>query len=173
MKRMKLLLVLPVAALLWYACQKSKQEPPVENDTVTMAGRTGSQELEEHIIPLSLAKEYSQRFLRIRDTVLPSLMTNAGALSEQFNMPLCETFNREAIDALMAVNGTQALRIYLGVDAQGQVRLVLLPVDDEGNNIITTLSGEGARAGKARGADEEDDGDAVENGHRPPPYPEL
>ena len=100
-------------------------------------------------------------------------MTNAGALSKQFNMPLCETFNREAIDALMAVNGTQALRIYMGVDAQGQVRLVLLPVDDEGNNIITTLSGEGARAGKARGADEEDDGEAVENGHRPPPYPDL
>lgn len=173
MKRIKLLLLLPAAALFVLSCQKSKQDQgQVQAGSPGLAGREGGEQLSEHIIPLSLAQQYSQRFLNLRDSVLPLLLSNGQFLEQQFNMPLCETFCRESIDALLAVDGASSVRIYLGVDDAGKMRLVLMPVDSEGNNIITTLSGGASKGLQGRGTDEEE-GDAVENGHRPPPYPDL
>lgn len=148
------------------SCAKSKQEPA--SAATGLSAREQGQKVSEHIIPMSKAIEYSRRFIYLRDTVLPGQLNNPGFLNQNMEIPFCETFCRESIDALLAVEGTQSVRIYFGVDENGKMRLVLLPVDDEGNNIITNLTGESSRGYQGKGQDEED-GDAVENGHRPPP----
>jgi hypothetical protein len=153
-----------VATLL--SCAKSKQE--TESPATSLAARERGQQVTEHIIPMSKAIEYSRRFIYLRDTVLPAQLNNPGFMEGNMEIPFCETFCRESIDALLAVEGTESVRIYFGVDESGKMRLVLLPVDDEGNNIITTLTGESSRGYQGKGQDEED-GEAVENGHRPPP----
>lgn len=153
-----------VATLL--SCAKSKQEPA--SAAAGLSAREPGQKVSEHIIPMSKAIEYSRRFIYLRDTVLPGQLNNPGFLNQSMEMPFCETFCRESIDALLSVEGTKSVRIYFGVDENGKMRLVLLPVDDEGNNIITNLTGESSRGYQGKGQDEED-GDAVENGHRPPP----
>lgn len=166
MKRMQSVLLLGVAVATLLSCNKSRQESqPTET-----AGRQNTQRVSQHIIPMSKAVEYSRRFIYLRDTVFPGQLREPSFLQQHFDMPFCETFNREAIDALLAAEGTASVRIYLGVDEQGRVRFVLLPVDSEGNNIITTLTGESARQEMGRGQNIDDSTNhAIENGYRPPP----
>lgn len=166
MKRMQSVLLLGVAVATLLSCNKSRQESqPTET-----GARQNSDRVSQHIIPMSKAVEYSRRFIYVRDTVLPAQLKNPAFLQQNFDMPFCETFNREAIDALLAAEGTASVRIYLGVDEQGRMRFVLLPVDDEGNNIITTLTGESARKDLGRGQNIDDSTNhAIENGYRPPP----
>lgn len=163
---MQSVLLLGVAVATLLSCNKSRQESqPTET-----AGRQSSARVTQHIIPMSKAIEYSRRFIYLRDTVFPEQLREPSFLQQHFDMPFCETFNREAIDALLAVDGTASVRVYLGVDEQGRVRFVLLPVDDEGNNIITNLTGESARQELGRGHDIDDSTNhAIENGYRPPP----
>lgn len=180
MKRMQWVLLLAIVAVaIVLSCNKSRQETTLTAETMT--ARRNSTELMQHVIPISQAEEYSRRFMYVRDTVLPAVLTDPSFLSENFDIPFCETFNREAIDALLAVEGTSSVRIYMGVDENGKVRFILLPVDAEGNNIIANLTGESSRKQLGRGQDDGDgdgegdgdgdidDGHAIENGYRPPP----
>ena len=60
-------------------------------------------------------------------------------LNKEFQLPYAESFNRDAIAALLNADGAVGIRIYLGRDDSNQVRLVLLPVDKFGNDIHTKL----------------------------------
>lgn len=92
-------------------------------------------------------------------------------LDSAFNLPNAEMFNRDAIAALLNAKGADGIRIYLGKDEKGQVRLVLLPVDGKGNDIHTTLVSRetalnvpGIESAKAQGNLQ-----AMESGQRCPP----
>jgi hypothetical protein len=127
----------------------------------------------QQIIPVQQGSQYSVKFVNLRDSVLPKQLRDSSFLNRQFNLPIAETFNRDAIIALLNAEGADGVRIYFGNDDKGLVRLVLMPVDKNGNDIVTKLTGtvnnkEGTPAAKAAALAA---GESVENGQRPPPPP--
>lgn len=124
----------------------------------------------QQIIPVAQGSQYSINFVNLRDSVLPKLIRDSSFLDRQFNLPIAETFNRDAIIALLNADGADGVRVYFGNDDKGLVRLVLMPVDKNGNDIVTKLTGTGRDkvAGQAARVAVQD-GESVENGQRPPP----
>jgi hypothetical protein len=123
----------------------------------------------EHVISIEEARTLRQGFLAGRKELQAKLGGNY--LDSAFNMPDGETFNRHAIAAILNAKGADALRIYLGKDDKGQIRMVLLPVDAEGKDILTTLvtrekamNVPGVPSAKAGSMDQ-----AMESGQRCPP----
>ncbi len=51
-------------------------------------------------------------------------------------MPTCETFDRAAFDALLAQPGCTGVRIYLGMDDENQVKLIVVGVNEKGCDIL-------------------------------------
>ncbi len=124
----------------------------------------------EQIIPVSQGSRLSNNFVHLRDSVLPAQLRDSSFLSTRFNLPIGETFNRDAIIALLNAPGAAGVRVYLGTDENGLVRMVLMPVDAQQKDIITKLTGNSTAAksaGQARTTTVE--GESVENGQRPPP----
>ncbi|SHN45302.1 hypothetical protein [Chitinophaga sp. CF418] len=91
----------------------------------------------EHVIPIDEARRLRQGFLAGRKELQSKLPGNY--LDSAFNIPDGETFNRHAIAAILNAKGATGLRIYMGKDEKGQIRMVLLPVDSSGTDILTTL----------------------------------
>ena len=124
----------------------------------------------QQIIPVKQGSQYSVKFVNLRDSVLPKQIRDSSFLERQFNLPIAETFNRDAIIALLNADGADGVRVYFGNDDKGLVRLVLMPVDKEGNDIVAKLTG--TLSEKAAGQATKlvaADGESVENGQRPPP----
>lgn len=157
--RYALLLVLVVS---FYGCKDPGGKIPFDE-----------KKAREHIIPVKQGSLYSSNFLNLRDSVLPRLIADSSFLPRRFTLPISETFNRDAIISLLNADGAQSVRIYFGTDDKGLVRLVLMPVDKDGKDIITKLTGKAgdaaAQAGTSTRSLSITDGDAVENGQRPPP----
>jgi len=63
---------------------------------------------------------------------LPSILQPSftGAL------PYAETFNRNVFEELLALENCIAVRAYLGLDDQQQIRLILVGVNDDGEDIL-------------------------------------
>ena len=123
----------------------------------------------EHVIPIDEARRLRQGFLTGRKELQSRLPGNY--LDSAFNIPEGETFNRHAIAAILNAKGAEGLRIYMGKDEKGQVRMVLLPVDSSGTDILTTLVSRDKAAiipgiQPARAANLEQ---AMESGQRCPP----
>jgi hypothetical protein len=122
-----------------------------------------------HIIPESQAREYlrsySVAFQDLRKQVKDTLL-----LDTKFNLPIAEAFNRDAIGALLNADGAAGIRIYLGRDSIGQIRLVLLPITKEGRDIYTRLVGNGdiPAGGVSAAPMPASVGQAVEDGQRCP-----
>lgn len=92
----------------------------------------------EQVIPISQAMELQNNFISRRDE-LSQMIGDTAFLSQKFNLSNAEAFNRDAIALLLNQADADGIRIYFGNDASGKVRLVLLPVDKSGGDIITTL----------------------------------
>jgi hypothetical protein len=90
----------------------------------------------EHIISSTQGEAYIQSF-KVARTELSRVADSFA--SKQFILPTAEAFNRDAIAALLNADGAVGIRIYLGRDDSGQVRMVLAPVDKNGQDIITRL----------------------------------
>jgi hypothetical protein len=123
----------------------------------------------EHVIPVDEARRLRQGFLAGRKELQSKLPANY--LDSAFNIPEGETFNRHAIAAILNAKGATGLRIYMGKDEKGLVRMVLLPVDSSGADILTTLVSRdkaanrpGVQPAKAAAVEQ-----AMESGQRCPP----
>jgi len=92
----------------------------------------------KHIISLRQADSYREGFAKAKDS-LRNLTANSTFLDTQFDLPVAEMFNRDAIALLLDQKDADGIRIYLGRDAEGKVRLVLLPVDKNGKDIRRVL----------------------------------
>lgn len=94
--------------------------------------------VQAHIIPIDSASFYTKNF---RDGVaeLKKELRDTSFLAESFSLPDAELFNRDAISSLLNATGAEGIRIYLGRDSMGLIRLVLVPADGNGNDIITQL----------------------------------
>lgn len=128
----------------------------------------------EQVIPVRQGIAYQDSFVSARNQ-LARLLTDSTFLSRKFNLPNAETFNRDAIGLLLNAEGPGGLaagiRVYLGTDEKGLMRVVLVPVDKDGKDIIGPLLGNqtalnipGISSAFAQG-----DGEVVENGQVCPP----
>jgi len=91
------------------------------------------------------------------------------------NLGEAEAFNRDAVAVLLNQKDAQGnpaagVRVYYGVDRQGQVRLVLVPYDSKGNDIIGQLIGNKSVSipGISSAQAFDSPGQTVENGQRCP-----
>lgn len=96
------------------------------------------QKAAEHIITGAQGVAYIQSFKTAKAELAHAPMTDSF-LNKEFQLPVAESFNRDAIAALLNADGAVGIRIYLGRDDSGQVRMVLLPVDKFGNDVHAKL----------------------------------
>lgn len=85
--------------------------------------------------PISLQKGVSM-------TTLYRLQKEAILLPEfreQGILPICETFSKTNIEALLAKNGCEQLRIYYGMDSELKVHAILVAVNANDEDILPTL----------------------------------
>lgn len=108
-----------------------------------------------HFIPLARGIEMTSLYRDNREAVL------APAFQNQNILPICETFNRFDIDTLLAKQDCQALRVYFGMDESLRVRVLLVAVNGNAEDILPLPS-------KLAPAMNDED-DIVEEGHRCPP----
>jgi hypothetical protein len=160
MKRTRTLVAvafLTTSIIALYSCNGGKGEIPVNKDRAKV-----------HIIPIKTADSYRETFGKTK-SALYGQIKDSSFLDREFDMPVAEMFNRDAIALLLNQEGADGIRIYFGRDDKGQVRLVLLPVDKNGKDIRRKLL-DGAITQKAAAAppDDDQDGEAVEVGQRCP-----
>ncbi|MCY1019241.1 hypothetical protein [Pyxidicoccus sp. MSG2] len=119
----------------------------------------------KHFISMDVAAGYTRHFRETRE----ALHGQHPGMKARLALEQSESFNRDAIAALLNAkdssgNPATGVRIYQGLDAAGQTRLVLVPYDARGNDILTKLSSPGDAAVTGVSAE------AVEDGIRCPPY---
>jgi hypothetical protein len=92
-----------------------------------------SQELNKvnHVISLERALQLTENYARNKDSIL------SGAYgSNKDILPDYETFNLKSIDSLICQEETIGFRMYLGLDENKKIRLVLAGVDASGEDIL-------------------------------------
>ena len=60
------------------------------------------------------------------------------SLRGQNILPICETFGRSAFDTLLAQTGCEGIRVYFSMDSSLKVKLVIVGVDGNKADILTT-----------------------------------
>ena len=60
----------------------------------------------------------------------------AEAYKEQNILALSETFDRGEIDEILSKSGCEAIRIYYGMDEELRVHAILVPVDENNEDIL-------------------------------------
>jgi hypothetical protein len=86
-------------------------------------------------------------------------MTTLYRVNRPSNFPICETFEKDAILALMETTGCAFLRIYYGMKPNLDVDAILVAVNDAGEDILPPSSAS---------ADSSDNGTLLEDGYRCP-----
>jgi len=83
-----------------------------------------------HFISLSTAitmtRQYRENY---QELLTPSTQS-------QDVLPLSETFNRAAFDALLANTACEGIRIYYGMDENLKIHAILVGVDESNNDIL-------------------------------------
>lgn len=83
-----------------------------------------------HFISLDQAIQMTTRFRENRDKVIVQDLAGKNIL------PIAETFDRAAFDALLAQRGCERLRIYYGMREDQQVHAIIVGVDTEGQDML-------------------------------------
>ncbi len=84
----------------------------------------------DHQISLQTAIDMTTLYRANRETILQTLYQGKGIL------PLSETFNRGAIDALLAVTNCAGIRIYYGMDEDDKVHAILVAVNSSNEDLL-------------------------------------
>lgn len=83
-----------------------------------------------HLIPLSTAVTLTSSYRANKENILITSLRN------QKVTPLCETFDRSAIDTLLAQSGCASIRIYPGMDSAGKIKFVIVGVTSAGEDLL-------------------------------------
>jgi hypothetical protein len=83
----------------------------------------------KHSISLDRLKELTTRYEKNKTKILKDEFHGNGTL------PTCETFERAAFDQLLAQEGCVGIRIYYGMDENLDVKLVVVGVDENDQDI--------------------------------------
>jgi hypothetical protein len=84
-----------------------------------------------HAITLERALQLTDNYARNKDSLLSGAYANNKELLPDF-----ETFNLQSIDSLVCQEATVGFRMYLGLDENKKIRLVLAGVDANGVDIL-------------------------------------
>jgi len=150
-----------VAIVLLNACQQPQGPIPFDPQKASI-----------HTIPINEAATLTRDFRNTRDQLIKNVR-----LDSSLKIPTAETFNRDAFAVLLNQKDAQGIRIYYGRGKNGEVRLVMVPVDSKGEDIVVKLlDGRDEKAvgfipGVSTAQAQGDDAQAMENGQRcdPPP----
>jgi hypothetical protein len=121
-----LMVIVLCVALLFDQCGRgngSQQEIPYNPDSASV-----------HVISFPQAAKLITNF-NLGKVELSRQLKDTAFLNKNFSMPIAEKFNRDAIAQLLNEKGAKGLRIYLGRDSVGLVKLVLVAVDEKGDDI--------------------------------------
>lgn len=110
---------------------------------------------ESHSISLEKAVEMTTLYRENRTAILKEQYQFTDILA------LSETFNKDAIVALLQQENCVAFRIYYGMSDDLKVHAILVGVNEKGEDILPTTSTEGVADG---------DGDILEDASRCPNY---
>ena len=83
-----------------------------------------------HLISLEEAVNLTTTYQAEKDSLLCEEYQGRNIL------PVCETFDRADIDTLLAQEGCVGLRIYLGMDNNALVKVVLVGVDANNDDLL-------------------------------------
>ncbi|HEU4472194.1 MAG TPA: hypothetical protein VFR58_13975 [Flavisolibacter sp.] len=83
-----------------------------------------------HFISLDEAIAMTTRYRADKASILSEPYKKTGIL------PVCETFDRAAIEILLSHRACTGMRIYMAMDEREVVKMVLVGVDAEGNDIL-------------------------------------
>lgn len=108
-----------------------------------------------HFISVADAKTMTARFRDQKENVLDAAYRGRDLLT------VCETFNRDAFDTILAKPACVGLRIYLGMDADMKVKLIIVGVDSNNDDLLPEQSTTGGATG---------DVDIIERGVPCPPW---
>lgn len=136
-------MLLPVLAILFVMCTSSTGctdtepcEKCIDNKPPATAFSTKLNGI-NHVITTTQAVTMTQRFNTNADSLRQGHLAAVSGL-----LPFHETFNLKAIDDLICQPNTIGLRVYLSMDENRKLRLVLVGVDPEGNDLISrSISG--------------------------------
>lgn len=81
-------------------------------------------------MPVSDAADLISLFASEKENLLIDNLQNVGTL------PVCETFDRAAFDIILGDTNCTGVRIYLGLDANTKVRLVVVGVNSSEEDIF-------------------------------------
>jgi hypothetical protein len=84
-----------------------------------------------HVITLQRALELTENYARNKDSILSGAFGTSKDL-----LPDYETFNLKSIDSLVCQDETIGFRMYLGLDENKKIRLVLAGVDANGEDVL-------------------------------------
>lgn len=125
----------------------------------------------EHIITMTEAATYTRAFASAK-MELQKQLQDTGYLNRNFNLPICELFNRDAIAALLNKKESAGVRVYLGLNPKKEVVFVLVPVDGRGKDISEKLLAYETPwipgVSRAVAMPPDADAEALERGHRCP-----
>ena len=88
-----------------------------------------------NFISLAEAKTLTTTFRNAKDSILEPQFKDRGIL------PVCETFPRDAFDIVLAKKGCVGLRIYFAMDPTNTVKLIVVGVNDQDQDMIPAVSG--------------------------------
>ena len=107
-----------------------------------------------NLIALAKAKQLKNFFKAQKGQLINPKITAKDVI------PDSETFNRTAIDKLLALPGCVGIRIYSGLDEEFKLHSILVGVNEKGEDLIIPTT---------TAATEEEGGEVVEDGMRCPP----
>jgi len=114
----------------------------------------------KNVIPLSRAKQLKANFKEKKGQLINPKIPATDVI------PDSETFNREAIDRLLALPGCVGIRIYYGLDEEFKLHSILVGVDEQGNDLIIPDTNTTSTTGLTAAGE----GEVVEDGIRCPPH---
>ena len=116
-----------------FSCKQTHEVVPTSCVDNKPDSTAFSQELNKvnHVISLERALQLTDNYARNKDSIL------SGAYgSNKDILPDYETFNLKSIDSLVCQEETIGFRMYLGLDENKKIRLVLAGVDANGEDIL-------------------------------------
>ncbi len=87
-----------------------------------------------HFISLAKAIEMTSLFRAEKENILATVYQNQNIL------PLSEAFNRNAFDTLLAEEGCQGLRIYMGMDEELKIHAIIVGVNENNEDILPAVA---------------------------------
>jgi hypothetical protein len=87
-----------------------------------------------HLITTTAAAAMTSNFRSAKENMLATNMRNAGTL------PICEKFAKNAFDIILGDTNCTAIRIYLGLDENSKVRMIVTGVNASDEDIFIPSS---------------------------------